>query len=70
MKVPSRLRRLVADEDSVLVFMTIAVGLLAGVGAVALEFCLRLIQRLAMGSGEGGPLQVIRVFLAPAIGAL
>lgn len=65
-----RARALFGFEGNVLALTAVGVGVLAGLGAVALEFLLRLIGRLFLGSESGVTSHVLRVAVAPVIGGL
>lgn len=65
-----RLRELTTHENNVLLLMAFAVGVVTGTGAIVFEEALRLFGRLFLGSADPTTTDLIRVGVAPAIGAL
>lgn len=65
-----RLRALMSQENNVLILTAVVVGVLAGVGAIALEELLRLVSNLLLGDREPTTSNLWRVGLAPAVGGL
>ncbi len=69
-RIRERIRALPGLESNVLVLTALLVGLLAGLGAVALELLLRLFGRLFLGSETAVASRALRVLLAPALGGV
>jgi len=68
--IRDRIRALPSYEGNVLALTAVLVGVLAGLGAVALEFLLRLFGRLFLGSETAVSTDTLRVLAAPVIGGL
>jgi chloride channel protein, CIC family len=66
----TRLRSMLQYESNILVITAVAVGVLAGVGAIVLEFALRIVGQGLLGDEHLEGLSTWRVAIAPAIGAL
>ena len=66
----AQVRALGTHENNVLILSAVAVGVLAGSGAVALEFALRGAGALFLGATEPTTTSYLRVLVAPAIGGL
>lgn len=65
-----RIRALPGYESNVLAVTAVLVGVLAGLGAVALELLLRLFGRLFLDSETAVTTDAVRVVVAPMIGGL
>ncbi len=65
-----RIRALPGYESNVLALTAVTVGVLAGLGAVALELLLRVFGRLFLGSETAVSTDALRVFVAPIVGGL
>ncbi len=65
-----RIRALPQNESNVLVLTAVAVGVLAGIGAITLEHLLRAFNRLFLGREGVLGTGLIRVLVAPVAGAL
>lgn len=66
----ARLRELGTHENNVLILSAIAVGVLAGLGAVVFAQALRLFGELFLGAEEPTTTNLLRAGLAPAVGGL
>lgn len=66
----TRLRSMLQYESNILVITAVAVGVLAGVGAIVLEYALRVVGHGLLGSEDLGDVSALRIAIAPAIGAL
>lgn len=70
-RLTARLRELGTHENNVLILSAVAVGVLAGLGAVVLEGTLRVFGELFLGHEEPtADTSLLRVLVAPAIGGL
>lgn len=69
-KILGRLRLWGTNENNVLIVSAVAVGLLAGAGAVGLEWLLRVFGEVFLGAAEPTTTDLLRVGIAPAAGGL